>query len=829
MRAVPEARNITAVLGPTNTGKTFLAIDRMLGHRSGMIGFPLRLLARENYDRVCRLRGPGAAALITGEERIIPPNPRYYLCTVEAMPMDRPVAFLAIDEIQLCADPERGHIFTQRLLHARGLEETMFLGATTASGLIGRLVPEARFTTRPRFSELRYAGARKLSRLPPRSAVIGFSAAKVYELAEKIRRQRGGAAVVLGALSPRTRNAQVAMYEAGEVDYLVATDAIGMGLNMAIDHVVFSSLRKFDGHQPRRLVPAELGQIAGRAGRHMADGTFGIMADVRPPEPEIIEAVESHSFDPLRAFRWRNSALDFASPRALRNSLSQRPPASGLVPAQEADDLRALTLLLEQPDIVDLAATPERVRILWDACQIPDFRKTMSESHAQFAARIYRFLMADAGVIPEDWAARAMARLDRTDGDIDTLISRIAHIRTWTYVSHRATWLLDATHWQERARALEDKLSDALHERLAQRFVDRTAALAVQRLRSGEPLLAGVTKAGKVVVEGEEVGLVAGFRFTPAGFIKSERHALMTAAHRALQDHMRTRVTACVAAGDDMFALTGDGYIRWEGAPIATLKRGSAMRRPAIHILPSEFLGPAERHQLRGRLRTWLAAHIADRLRPLTRLEAAQLAGASRGLVYELCEGLGAAPRPRLSAQLKALDPADRTKLRRLGVRLGRRTIYVAGLLPPRGMALRCALWAAHHEIPMPQIEAGDVISQRPLPGLPAAFFLSLGYVIAGPVAVRIDRIEALIRRLARFARQGPYLASAADLAIIAVDPPTFAAVIEASGFVAEHAGDTVTVRLRGRRKRNGNKRTPRPRADADSPFARLRELQLAR
>ena len=827
MRAVSEARNITAVLGPTNTGKTFLAIDRMLGHRSGMIGFPLRLLARENYDRVCRLRGRGAAALVTGEERIAPPNPRYYLCTVEAMPMDLLVAFLAIDEIQLCADPERGHIFTQRLLHARGLEETMLLGAATAAGLIKRLVPGVRFTTRPRFSELRYVGARKLSRLPPRTAVVGFSAAKVYELAEKIRRQRGGAAVVLGALSPRTRNAQVAMYEAGEVDYLVATDAIGMGLNMAIDHVVFSSLGKFDGHAQRRLVPAELGQIAGRAGRHMTDGTFGVMADIKPPEPEVIAAVESHDFDPLRAFHWRNSALDFDSARALRNSLSQRPPMAGLIPAREADDLRALTLLLQQPDIVGLAASPARVRILWDTCQIPDFRQTMSESHAQFAARIYRFLMADAGVIPEDWVARAMARLDRTDGGIDTLIGRIAHIRTWTYVSHRDSWLRDATHWQDRTRALEDKLSDALHERLAQRFVDRKAAAVVQRLRSGAPLLAGVTKAGKVVVEGEDVGFIAGFRFTPDSSVKRERSALMTAAHRVLQDHMRARVAACVAAADDMFALAGDRSIRWEGTPIATLKRGNAIRRPAIRVLPSEFLGTAERHRLGGRLRSWLAAHIAGQLRPLARLEAAQPTGASRGLVYELCEGLGAAPRARLAAQLAALDPAARTKLRRLGVRFGRQTIYAAGLLPPHAAALRCALWAAHYDVPVPIVDGS--ISRRPAPGVPAALYLCLGYVLAGPVAVRVDKLEALIRRLARFARQGPYVASDADMAGIAADPPTFAAVVEASGFVAEHDGDAVTVRLRGRGKRNGRGRAPRPRRDPDSPFAQLRDLQLVR
>ncbi len=825
---MPEARNILAVLGPTNTGKTFLAIDRMLGHQTGMIGFPLRLLARENYDRVCSLRGAGTAALITGEERIVPPNPRYYLCTVEAMPIDRRVAFLAVDEIQLCADPERGHIFTQRLLHARGKDETMFLGAATATGLVKRLVPEARFTGRPRFSELRYAGVRKLSRLPPRSAVIGFSAAKVYELAEKVRRQRGGAAVVLGALSPRTRNAQVAMYEAGEVDYLVATDAIGMGLNMAIDHVVFSSLRKFDGHSPRALSPAEIGQIAGRAGRHMADGTFGLLADIKPPDSEVIDAVETHSFDALQAFRWRNSALDFASPRALRNSLAQRPPKRGLVPARAADDIRALDLLMQRPDIVGLAASPDRVRILWDACQIPDFRQTMSESHAQFVARVFRFLMTDPGVIPEDWAARAMARLDRTDGDIDTLIGRIAHIRTWTYVSHRDTWLKDATHWQERTRAIEDKLSDTLHQRLAQRFVDRKTAAAVQRLRSGEPLLAGVTKAGKVVVEGEEFGSIAGFRFTTGRVRNGGQDALMTAAHRVLQDHMRVRAAVCATADDQAFTLV-DGRIEWDGAPIAELKHGNTVRRPNIRMLPSEFLGANESRQIRARLQGWLTALIESRLRPLARLEAAQLSGAGRGLAYELCEGLGAVPRRRLAAQIAALEPAERAKLRRLGVRFGRQTIYLAGLLPPRAVELRRALWAAHHRgaAALPAATDGG-ITCHVVPSVPAESYLSIGYVVAGPVAVRVDRLEALIRQLTRFARQGAYQASAADMAIIKTDASTFAAVVEAAGFIVERDAETVTVRLRGR-GRNGRRRPPRNRRNTDSPFARLRDLQLAR
>ncbi|MCH8036346.1 MAG: hypothetical protein IIC53_04390, partial [Proteobacteria bacterium] len=512
---------VTAVLGPTNTGKTYLAIERMLGHRSGMIGFPLRLLARENYDRVVAIKGARQVALVTGEEKILPPRARYFLCTVESMPLDRPVAFLGVDEIQLCADPDRGHVFTERLLHARGLEETMFLGAETIRPILRRLVPEAQVITRPRFSTLTYSGACKLTRLPPRSAVVAFSAAEVYAMAELLRRQRGGTAVVLGALSPRTRNAQVAMFEAGEVDYLVATDAIGMGLNLDLDHVAFAKLVKFDGRNVRRLSPAEVGQIAGRAGRHMSDGTFGTTGEVGALEPDLVEAVEAHRFDPLRALYWRNRDLDFRSPRLLLRALERRPPEPELIRVRKADDLTALAALARDPEIAELAGNPGAVRLLWEVCQVPDFQQILSDQHARLLGRIYRFLAAGEERLPEDWVARQIDRIDRSDGDIDTLTARIAHIRTWTYVANRGDWLDDAGHWQERTRAVEDKLSDALHERLTQRFVDRRAATLVRRLRAGDDLLAAVKADGEVVVEGEFVGRLEGFRFRLDGTVES--------------------------------------------------------------------------------------------------------------------------------------------------------------------------------------------------------------------------------------------------------------------------------------------------------------------
>src|SRR5215469_9598833 len=445
------APRLVAVLGPTNTGKTHLAIERMLGHRSGMIGFPLRLLARENYDRIVKLRGARSVALITGEEKILPSNPSYFVCTAESMPLDRQVDFLAVDEIQLCADPERGHVFTARLLHARGVQETMFLGADTIKPLVRQLVPEIEYASRPRFSTLSYTGYKKVTRLPPRSAVVAFAISDVFSLAELIRRQRGGTAIVLGALSPRARNAQVGMFQAGEVDYLVATDAIGMGLNMDLDHVAFAHTRKFDGRGPRRLSAPEIAQIAGRAGRHMSDGTFGTTAEEGPLDPAIVEAVEAHRFDPLTRLNWRNTRLRFDSIDALLQSLDELPSLPGLVLAREADDQRALRSLTRQREVTELVRHPGAVRLLWEVCQIPDFRKVMSDSHARLLTQCFVYLAGPDERLPTAWIARQMEALDRVVGDIDTLMARIAHLRTWTSIAHRGDWVEAASEWQEPA------------------------------------------------------------------------------------------------------------------------------------------------------------------------------------------------------------------------------------------------------------------------------------------------------------------------------------------------------------------------------------------
>src|SRR5215468_2121417 len=507
-----RGQGVMAVLGPTNTGKTHLAIERMLAHSSGMIGLPLRLLAREVYNRCVERVGAEQVALVTGEEKIKPNNPRFWVATVEAMPRDLDVAFVAIDEIQLAADLERGHVFTDRILNRRGREETLVLGAATMRPMVERLLPGANILSRPRLSQLTFAGEKKLTRQPRRTAIVAFSAEEVYAIAELIRRQRGGAAVVLGALSPRTRNAQVAMYQSGDVDYLVATDAIGMGLNLDVSHVAFASDCKFDGYQFRRLSPAEFAQIAGRAGRATRDGSFGTTGRCAPFDAELVHALESHSFEPIKVLQWRNSELDFSSVGALAASLAALPAHPALTRAPVAEDILVFEHVARDEEVRSLAEGRTAIARLWDVCQIPDYRKISPAAHAEMVATLYGFLLRE-GKISDDWFARQIALADHIDGDIDTLSTRIAHIRTWTFAANRPDWLDDPDHWQGVTRAIEDRLSDALHERLAERFVDRRTSVLMRRLRENAMLETEITKTGEVVVEGHTIGRLDGFRF----------------------------------------------------------------------------------------------------------------------------------------------------------------------------------------------------------------------------------------------------------------------------------------------------------------------------
>jgi len=830
------SRTVRAVLGPTNTGKTYLAIDRMLAHASGMIGFPLRLLARENYDRIVELKGRGTVALITGEEKIVPANPRWFVCTVESMPIDRKVDFLAVDEIQLCADHERGHVFTDRLLNSRGQEETMFLGADTIAPLLRQLVPEADIETRPRFSTLGYVGAKKLNRLPRRSAIVAFSTTEVYGLAEAIRRQRGGTAVVLGALSPRTRNAQVGMYQAGEVDYLVATDAIGMGLNMDIDHVAFAGTRKFDGRYMRQLAVPELAQIAGRAGRHMNDGTFGVTNNMRPFEDDTIEAIESHRFDPLTALQWRSRRLDFRSPQTLERSLERHPRQVCLVRVRDADDHLALRSLLGDRRIVDLAATPDMVRLLWEVCQVPDFRKTLADHHADLLAQLYLHLSDGEGCLPTDWVGSQIGRLDSTAGDIDTLTSRIAHVRTWAYVAHRGDWLEDSAHWQGLARQIEDRLSDALHARLIQRFVDQRAAVLGRKLEDGDALLSAVTNNGEVVVEGHAIGRIQGLRFVPDAAVgASESRAYQAAIARVIKQDAPRWIDRLEKASDDDFELVLDeadpqsGQVLWGGAAIAKLTKGDTPWSPSVKLLADDLPDGSLRARARSRLKSWADAAMAAKLRPLTTALSLELGPPGRGLVYRVAEGLGSIPRKQAQDLLPSIDKNDRSTLRRLGFRFGRATIYIAALLKPAALRLRRLLWGLWSGSAMPLLPSGRN-QVCPIDGKATQAWTSLGFIPYGKTAIRADRLESILSTASKLADQGPFAPTGQLLAQLDGGADTLKLVLTRHGFAAEGDGTAVMFR-RKRPTRNGaRKKAPRRRKSpapdrSDSPFAELEKL----
>ena len=823
---------VKAVLGPTNTGKTHLAIERLLAHSSGIIGFPLRLLARENYDRMVARKGVKNVALITGEEKIVPPDARWYACTVEAMPLDRAAEFVAVDEIQLCADADRGHIFTDRLLHARGMVETMFLGAETIRPLLQRLVPQAEVETRPRLSQLTFAGPEKLVRLPPRTAVVAFSAGEVYAIAELIRRRRGGCAVVMGRLSPRTRNAQVALYQEKEVDFLVATDAIGMGLNMDVDHVAFARLGKFDGHRPRRLAASEVAQIAGRAGRGMRDGTFGTTAGCAPIDQELADAVENHRFEPLEQLAWRNSDLEFTHIDALLGSLQAPPPRPGLIRGRDASDLETLEALSREDDIRRMASGRRMVRTLWDSCQIPDFRKLADDSHARFCARVFGHL-AREGYLPADWLDGQVAALDHSDGDIDTLMQRLSGVRVWSYIAARPDWVRDAAGMAERARAVEDKLSDALHEKLTARFVDRRSTLLLRRLENveGESLLSAVTPRGEVVVEGHSVGHVEGFAFVPdPAAVGDEKRLVLRAARRALRQEMPRRVDALVGSAADAFVLSPDGRIAWGGGPVARLRPGNTMLRPAVEVLDSEHLDGAGREHIRVRVQAYVTATIEAELGPVLRL-AAVADPALRGPLHQLGEAGGVAPAVQVA-------PPERARLKLLGVRAGRFGLFSPAALKPRAMALRAILWSVAHRLPPPELPAAGLVSMPVPASWPQGVAAALGWFEAGPVLLRLDIAERIAAELAHATRRRATALPANLASRLSIRGELLPAVLHALGArvvpgVALEPGmfgPPVPPMLMAHGGRRPTRARPEPKpvpVRVDSPFAALASLRL--
>lgn len=771
-------RRVRAVLGPTNTGKTHYALERMLAHASGIIGFPLRLLARENYERMVAIKGIRAVALITGEEKIVPPGAKWISCTTEAMPLNRQVEFVAIDEIQLCADPDRGHIFTDRLLNARGMVETLFLGAETIRPLLHRLVPEIEIDTRPRLSQLIGTGHTKLSRLPARSAIVAFSAADVYAIAEAIRQRRGGCAIVMGRMSPRTRNAQVQLYQNKEVDYLVATDAIGMGLNMDVNHVALAALTKFDGTTIRPLRPQEIAQIAGRAGRGTRDGTFGTTAEARPMNEATVEAIEAHRFDPLSRLYWRNGQLDFTNPRTLLASLHAPPPTAGLTAGRPATDLLTLEALAEEQDILGATTDRKATQLLWDVCQIPDFRKLGDDSHIRLCQRLFFHILRE-GTVPDAWLESHIAGFARTEGDIETLMHRLSGVRIAAYVAARTDWTAKAAHWQERARHVEDMLSDALHERLTARFVDRRATSLLRRLDSDgdRTLLSAVTNTGDVVVEGHAVGRVEGFALKPHfAATGPEQRLMLRVGRRALLQEIPRRIQSLSDAPDSEFALSlEDGSLTWQTVLIGRLIGSATVLEPDLRVLQGEFQDARQRDRVQDRLRSFMETEIRTVLAPLF---AARDATAGhphlRGIVHRLMENGGIVQR---QADDHAISSGMHAHLRRLGIIVGHLVIYMPALLKPGAMALRHLLLSLHdgcqisvppsHRVVMPIAD----LEKKEAPSLAtketvsqATLRRNLGWLTIDPYLLRIDVAERLLSAIGALTRDGDRPAPA-DLA----------------------------------------------------------------
>lgn len=786
---------VTAVLGPTNTGKTHYAIERMLAHRTGVIGLPLRLLAREVYDRIVAQRGPSVVALVTGEERIVPERTQYWVCTVEAMPLEIGADFVAVDEIQLCADPERGHVFTDRLLRARGLHETLFLGSDTMRGAIAALVPGVSFVKRDRLSTLTWSGSKKISRMPPRSAIVGFSVENVYAIAELIRRQKGGCAVVMGALSPRTRNAQVALYQNGDVDYLVATDAIGMGLNLDIRHVAFSSTAKFDGRRMRALYPQELAQIAGRAGRHTENGTFGVTGEARPLDEEMVEAIENHRFAPVKKLQWRNAGLEFGTVERLVRSLEAPTSNEWLTRARDADDVVALKALSEMAEVRDRVKAPADVKLLWDVCRVPDFRSSSTTEHAGLLARIFEFVKG--GRVPSDWLAKAVARIDRTDGDIDAISKRLAYIRTWTYVAQRSGWVEDESHWREETRAVEDRLSDALHARLTQRFVDRRTSVLLRRLKQKETLVAEVNDKGEVMVEGEFVGRLEGFRFRQdASASPDEARTLRQAAVQALRPEFHLRADRFYNAPDTELDFTEQGGLMWGTTAVGKLVKGAEALRPTVEAFVDEEAGPDVAEKVKRRLQHFIDRKVAALFEPLAAMSRdEQLTGLARGFAFRLVEGLGVLPRDAVAEEVKQLDQEARGALRKHGVRFGQFTVFLPALLKPAPTRLRLVLWSLANGL--------DEFPESPPPGLvtipniaevPKQHYTLSGYHPAGSRAIRIDMLERLADLLRGKDSRAGFEAAPEMLSITGMTLEQFADLMGGLGYKGEK-GERVKVK----------------------------------
>ncbi|MFL2903140.1 MAG: helicase-related protein [Candidatus Pelagibacter sp.] len=691
---------ITAVLGPTNTGKTHLAIETMLSFDSGMIGFPLRLLAREIYDKIIKKISLDKVALITGEEKIIPTNAKYYLCTVESMPISKHLEFVGVDEIQMCADHERGHIFTDRLLNMRGEKLTMFMGSNTIKNIISKLDGDIEFINRDRLSKLTYIGYKKISRINRKTAIIAFSAEEVYAIAELIRRQKGGAAIVMGSLSPKTRNAQVDLYQSGDVDFLVATDAIGMGINMDLDYVYFSNLKKFDGKKLRRLNLSEIGQIAGRAGRYLNDGNFGITGNCREITSESVDLIENHKFEEIRTLFWRNSNLNFNNPFSLIKTLEEKPKIKWLKKIQECEDERALKYFLKDNNFINLKFDKKRLNLLWECCQIPDFVKKTYGNHYEVIENVFKYLISEKGQITDDYIRLQLMKLDNLDGNVDSLSNRIANVRTWSYVSNKNNWVENQEFWIEKTKNLEDKLSDKLHEELTKTFIDKRASILTRGLKQDMEFKTEIFENNNVMIDGQFIGKINGLKLLldlKKGALETDIKSLKKAARQTIGPELKKRIQSIIDTG--LIELNEDFKVYWNNFPIAKLSMGNDYLNPNFELIVDDIIEPNEKQKLNDYINKWIQNRINTLLKSLIDLKNVNEKNSSiKALAYQLYENNGVIKREQVSEYLKTLGQNERKILRELGVKFGRYHIFLYQLIKPEAVSLRTLLWKNFHQ-----------------------------------------------------------------------------------------------------------------------------------
>ena len=691
---------ITAVLGPTNTGKTFLAIETMLSFDSGMIGFPLRLLAREVYDKVIKKISPDKVALITGEEKIIPSNAKYFLCTVESMPINKHLDFVGIDEIQMCADHERGHIFTDRLLNVRGDKLTMFMGSSTIRNIVKKLNEDTEFINRDRLSKLSFVGHKKISRINRKTAIIAFSTEEVYAIAELVRRQKGGAAIVMGSLSPKTRNAQVNLYQSGDVDFLVATDAIGMGINMDLENVFFSNLRKFDGRKLRKLNLSEIGQIAGRAGRYLNDGNFGITGNCKDISPEEVELLENHKFEEIKILFWRNSKLNFNNASALIKSLNEKPKKEWLRKIHECEDEKVLKYFLNNMESHNIKDNKDTLELLWECCQIPDFVKKTYGNHIEVVGKVFDFLNGINGKISNDYMRIQLMKLDNLDGNVDSLSNRIANVRTWSYVSNKINWVENQNYWIEKTKILEDRLSERLHEELTRTFIDKRASILARGLKQDMDFKTEIMENDKVVIDGQFIGNLKGLKFEmdlKAGALETDIKSLKKAARQTVGPELKKRIQLIIDTG--LIEIKNDFKIYWRDFPIAKLEQGKDYLNPEIFIIVDDLLDNKDKQNFSNFIEKWIKEKIELVLKSLIDLKNLKESNSSiKALAYQLYENNGVLKRENVTDYLKKLGQEERKILRELGVKFGRYHIFLYKLLKPEAVSLRILLWKNFHQ-----------------------------------------------------------------------------------------------------------------------------------